>query len=65
MNSFFILEHPREWIYLGKRSHRFQKKGLHYIKTPNQLILNFYDCINDYFNVKIVIVLLLFFFAQK
>ena len=34
-------------------------------KTPKQLILDFYDCINDNFNVKIVIVLLLFFLAQK
>ena len=49
--------------FLGKRSHRFtsfQKKGLHYINTPKQLILDFYDCINANFNVKIVIVLLLF-----
>ena len=31
----------------------YQKKGLHYINTPKQLILNFDDCINDNFNVKI------------
>ena len=56
MHSFFILERPRTSIYLGKRSHRFtsfQKKGLHYINTPKQLILNFDGCINDNFNVKI------------
>ena len=34
---------------------------MHYINTPKQLILNFYDN----FNVKIVIVLLLYFLAQK
>ena len=32
------------------------------MNTPKQLILNFYDCINDNFNVKIVIVLLSGFF---
>ena len=71
MNSFFILERPRTSIYLGKRSHQFtsfQKKGLHYINTPKQLMpkgLNFYDTVNDNVNVKIVIVLLLFYLAQK
>ena len=39
------------------------KKGfenrLHYINTPKQLILDFYDCKNDNFHVKIVIFLLL------
>ena len=48
----------------------FRKKGfdnrLHYINTPKQLILDFYDCKNDNFHLKIVIVLLLLFFlAQK
>ena len=41
----------------------FRKKGfdnrLHYFNTPKQLILVFYDCKNDNFHVKIVIVLLL------
>ena len=51
--------------------HQFQKEGvenrLHYINTPNQLILDFYDCKNDNFHVKSVIVLLLlfFFFCSK
>ena len=36
-----------------------------YINTPKQLIWDFYNCIQDNFNVKIVIVLLLFFLAQK
>ena len=35
------------------------------INTPKQLILDFYDCINGNFNAKIVIVLLVFFLAQK
>ena len=46
-----------------KRSHRFtsfQKKGFHYINSSKQLIMNFYNCINDNFNAEIVIVLLLF-----
>ena len=41
------------------------EERIHYINTPKQLILDFYNCINDNFNVKIVIVLLLFFLAQK
>ena len=45
----------------------FRKKGfenrLHYINTPKQLILDFYDCKNDHFHLKIVIVLLLLFFV--
>ena len=36
-----------------------------YINTPKQLILDFYDCINDNFYAKSVVVLLLFFLAQK
>ena len=43
----------------------FRKKGfenrLHYINTPKQLILEFYDSKNDNFHLKIVIVLLFFF----
>ena len=58
----------------GKRSQRtiyfisFRKKGfenrLHYINTPKQLILDFYDSAgkNDTFHLKIVIFLLLFCF---
>ena len=50
--------------------HEFQKEGfdnrLHYINTPKQLILDFYDCKNDTFHVKIVIVLLFaVFFCSK
>ena len=73
MNSFFILERPRTWsqrktlttIYFIS----FRKKGfenrLHYINTTKQLILDFYDCKNDNFHLKIVKVLLFNFLAQK
>ena len=36
---------------------------MHYINTPKQLILDFYDCKNDNFHLKIVIVLLLLLFC--
>ena len=45
----------------------FRKKGfenrLHYINTHKQLILDFYDCKNDNFHLKIVIVFFCFFFV--
>ena len=42
---------------------QFQKEGVHYstCNTHKELILDFYDCKNDNFHVKIVIVLLLLF----
>ena len=33
------------------------KESLYYINTPKQSILDFYDCKNDNFHVKIVIAL--------
>ena len=41
--------------------HGVKGKRWHYINTPKQLILDFYDCKNDNFHLKIVIVLLLLF----
>ena len=41
--------------------HGVKGKRLHYINTPKQLILDFYDCKNDNYHLKIVIVLLLLF----
>ena len=43
----------------------FRKKGfenkLHYINTPKQLMLDFYDCKNDNLHLKIVIFFDFFF----
>ena len=57
----------------GKRSQRFTSpvserrdlKILHYINTPKQLILDFYDCKNDNFHMKIAIVFFLFWLNNK
>ena len=38
-----------------------KENDCNYINTPKQLILDFYDCKNDNFHLKIVIVLLLLF----
>ena len=76
MNSFFILERSRTWGYRKTLTTiyfiSFRNKGfenpLHYIKTPKQLILDFYDCKNDNFHLKsfvvvVVVVVFLFFFV--
>ena len=45
--------------FISFRKNGFENR-LHYINTPKQLILDFYDCKNDHFHLKIVIVLLFF-----